>query len=133
MCADGTELAIEVRYSEVLRETLVHAGEDGVYLLLAVIVEHGDVILLGGLVIRVVAEPVWVVAVDRTHQVVGVLVLRQLHPGKSRVSTTRAIGIDEQVTEFVVSSRSTHDIHEVLFELIHCLIAGSISRVAPLA
>ena len=76
--ASGSELAKNIRHTEIRAETLVYTCEDIVNLLLARIVEDVEPILVVA-VTAIVAEPIGIVTVDGAEQVVGMLVDGQLH------------------------------------------------------
>ena len=82
MLADGAELTDDERHAQLAGEAPLYAGEDVVNLLLASGVKDIDVPLLGIRVIGIIAEPIGIVTVYRCQDVVGMLVVGNLHSGQ---------------------------------------------------
>ena len=131
MSADGTELSEEVRHTQFAEEACVNALEDAVDISLAARVEHVDVVSLTCRVVRVVAEPVRIVAVDRSEQVCWMLVVRALESSKSCCCRASAVWIYHEVTELVVAACRANDVNKVLLEFCDSAICRGIGWIAP--
>ena len=134
MRATGSELAEDIGHAKVGTEALVDTCEDVVDLLTASLVEDVEEVFLivAADATTIVAEPIGIVAVDGAHQVVGVLVLRQLHASQFGRRAAGAVRIDQQVAVLVVPTCGTHGVDEVLQEFVERIIASGIGGVAPL-